>query len=156
MKLGEGLRSGEARRCRVGRNLPEKEMIEFFHPNSREFLPTFHTNCPDVSHFVQMGSHFAQNTTFAQNTKNMFMKRRGEEGKEGSRAETWEWRGGSSPERTKERGRERRGKKVGSIGRGLRKGGDSECSVLIRERKYLLLSSCKQHIKCQQHDCSTQ
>ena len=26
-------------------------------------MPTFHTNCPHVSHFAQMGSHFAQNTT---------------------------------------------------------------------------------------------
>ena len=34
-----------------------------FSPNSRELLPTFHTNCPDGSHFAQMGSHFAQNPT---------------------------------------------------------------------------------------------
>ena len=40
-------------------------MIEFFSPNLEHFssLPTFHTNCPHVSHFAQMGSHFAQNTT---------------------------------------------------------------------------------------------
>ena len=37
-------------------------MIEFF-PNSRAFVPTFHTNCLDGSPFAQMGSHFAQNTT---------------------------------------------------------------------------------------------
>ena len=39
------------------------QMIEFFWPNSRALLPTFSTNCPDGSHFAQMGSHFAQNTT---------------------------------------------------------------------------------------------
>ena len=38
-------------------------MIEFFLPNSRALLPTFRTNCPDGSHFAQMGSNFAQNTT---------------------------------------------------------------------------------------------
>ena len=38
-------------------------MIEFFLPNFRALLPTFCTNCPDGSHFAQMGSHFAQNTT---------------------------------------------------------------------------------------------
>ena len=39
-------------------------MIEyFFFPNSRALLPTFCTYCPDESHFAQMGSHFAQNTT---------------------------------------------------------------------------------------------
>ena len=38
-------------------------MIEFFPPNSRAILPTFHTHCPDASHFAQMGSHFAQNAT---------------------------------------------------------------------------------------------
>ena len=37
-------------------------MIKFFGSNSRAFLPTFHTNCPDGSHLAQMGSHFAQNT----------------------------------------------------------------------------------------------
>ena len=31
--------------------------------NSRAFLPTFSTDCPDGSHFAQMGSHFVQNTT---------------------------------------------------------------------------------------------
>ena len=35
----------------------------WFSPNSRALLPTFHTNCPDGSHFAQMGSHFAQDTT---------------------------------------------------------------------------------------------
>ena len=40
-----------------------KNMIEFFYPNSAAFLPTFRTNCPGGSHFAQMGSHFAQNTT---------------------------------------------------------------------------------------------
>ena len=30
-------------------------MIEFFLPNSRALLPTFRTNCPDWSHFAQMG-----------------------------------------------------------------------------------------------------
>ena len=39
------------------------EMIEFFWPNSRALLPIFSTNCPDGSHFAQMGSHFAQKTT---------------------------------------------------------------------------------------------
>ena len=34
-----------------------------FPPKSTALLPIFHTNCPDGSHFVQMGSHFAQNTT---------------------------------------------------------------------------------------------
>ena len=34
-----------------------------FFPNSRAHLPTFHTSCPNGSHFAQMGSHFAQNTT---------------------------------------------------------------------------------------------
>ena len=38
-------------------------MIEFFLPNSRALLPTFRINCPDWSHLVQMGYHFAQNTT---------------------------------------------------------------------------------------------
>ena len=38
-------------------------MIEFFFPNSRALLPTFQTNCPDWSHFAQIRSHFAQNTT---------------------------------------------------------------------------------------------
>ena len=38
-------------------------MIEFFLPNSRAILPTFQTNCPHRSHFSQMGSDFAQNTT---------------------------------------------------------------------------------------------
>ena len=38
-------------------------IIEFFLPNSRAILPTFHTNCPDGSHFAQMGSDFAQKTT---------------------------------------------------------------------------------------------
>ena len=38
-------------------------MIEFPYPNCRAPLPTFHTNCPDGSHFTQMRSHFAQNTT---------------------------------------------------------------------------------------------
>ena len=32
-------------------------------PNSRALLPIFRTNCPDGSHFAQMGFHFAQNTT---------------------------------------------------------------------------------------------
>ena len=32
-------------------------------PNSRALLPTFLTNCANGSHFAQMGSHFAQNTT---------------------------------------------------------------------------------------------
>ena len=39
------------------------QMIEFPPPNSRALLPTFSTNFPDGSHFAQMGSHFAQNTT---------------------------------------------------------------------------------------------
>ena len=39
------------------------QMIDFFLPNSRALLPTFHTNCPDGSYFAQMGSYFAQNTT---------------------------------------------------------------------------------------------
>ena len=34
-----------------------------FFPNSMALLPNFCTNCPDGSHFAQMGSHFAQNTT---------------------------------------------------------------------------------------------
>ena len=34
----------------------------FFLPNSRALLPTFHTNCPNGSHFALMGSQFAQNT----------------------------------------------------------------------------------------------
>ena len=40
-------------------------MIDFFFklPNSRALLQTFRTNCPDGSHFAQLGSHFAQNTT---------------------------------------------------------------------------------------------
>ena len=38
-------------------------MIEFVLPNSRACLPTFRTNCPDGSHFAQMGSYFAQKTT---------------------------------------------------------------------------------------------
>ena len=40
-------------------------MIDFFFklPNSRALLLTFRTNCPDWSHFAQLGSHFAQNTT---------------------------------------------------------------------------------------------
>ena len=42
---------------------PGISMIVFFLPNSRGLLPTFHTNCPDGSHFAQMGSHFTQNTT---------------------------------------------------------------------------------------------
>ena len=41
---------------------PLESMIEFFLPNSRALLPTFRTNCPDGSHFAQMGSNF-QNTT---------------------------------------------------------------------------------------------
>ena len=32
-------------------------MIEFFFPNSRALLPTFHTSCPYGSHFAHMGSH---------------------------------------------------------------------------------------------------
>ena len=39
------------------------KMIEFFFPNSRALLTTFHINCPDICHFAQIGSHFAQNTT---------------------------------------------------------------------------------------------
>ena len=35
---------------------------QFFSPNSRALLPTFPANCPDGSHFAQVGSHFAQNT----------------------------------------------------------------------------------------------
>ena len=35
--------------------------IEFFPPTLEPFC--FRTNCPDGSHFAQMGSHFAQNTT---------------------------------------------------------------------------------------------
>ena len=38
-------------------------MIEFFLPNSRALLPTFRTNCPDGSHFAQMGSDLSQKTT---------------------------------------------------------------------------------------------
>ena len=34
-----------------------------FSTNSRALLPTFCTNCPDGSHFAQMGSHFAHNNT---------------------------------------------------------------------------------------------
>ena len=34
-----------------------------FLPNSRALLPTFRANCPDGSHFAQMGSDFAQKTT---------------------------------------------------------------------------------------------
>ena len=37
--------------------------IYIYIPNSRALLPTFCTNCPDGSHFAQIGSHFAQNTT---------------------------------------------------------------------------------------------
>ena len=37
-------------------------MIEFFPPNSRALWPIFRTNCPNGSHFAQMGPHFAQNT----------------------------------------------------------------------------------------------
>ena len=39
------------------------KMIEFFFPNSRARLSTFHKKCPDGCHFAQIGSHFAQNTT---------------------------------------------------------------------------------------------
>ena len=39
------------------------DMINFLFPNSRALLPTFRTNCPDGSHFFQIGTHFAQNTT---------------------------------------------------------------------------------------------
>ena len=39
------------------------QMIDFFFPNSRALLPTFLTNCANWSHFSQMGSHLAQNTT---------------------------------------------------------------------------------------------
>ena len=38
-------------------------MTKFLSPNSTALMPTFLTNCPDGSHSVQMGSHFAQNTT---------------------------------------------------------------------------------------------
>ena len=38
-------------------------MVEFVFPNSRALLLTFCTNCPDGSHFAQMGSHSAQSTT---------------------------------------------------------------------------------------------
>ena len=38
-------------------------MVDIFFPISRALLPIFHTNCPDGSHFAQMGSHFAQNAT---------------------------------------------------------------------------------------------
>ena len=34
-----------------------------FFLNSRPFLPTFRSNCLDVSHFAQTGSHFVKNTT---------------------------------------------------------------------------------------------
>ena len=37
--------------------------MNFLCPNSRALLPIFRTNCPDGSHFAQMESHFAQNTT---------------------------------------------------------------------------------------------
>ena len=33
-------------------------IIVFFLPNSRALLPTFHTNCPDGSHFAQKGAGF--------------------------------------------------------------------------------------------------
>ena len=45
---------------------PQCSYDGIFPPNSRALLPTFHTNCPDGSHFAQIGSHFAQNTTRAQ------------------------------------------------------------------------------------------
>ena len=35
----------------------------FFFPISRALLPTFSANCPNGSHFAQMGSHFAHITT---------------------------------------------------------------------------------------------
>ena len=39
-------------------------MIEFFLPNSRALLPTFHINCLILPRWaLLMGSHFAQNTT---------------------------------------------------------------------------------------------
>ena len=38
-------------------------MIEFFLPHSRALLPSFHTNCPERSHFAQKGPLFARNTT---------------------------------------------------------------------------------------------
>ena len=38
-------------------------MIEFFFPNSGALFPIFCTDCPDGSHFVHMGSCFAQNIT---------------------------------------------------------------------------------------------
>ena len=37
--------------------------LNFSSSNSRVLLPTFSTNCPDESHFAQIGSQFAQNTT---------------------------------------------------------------------------------------------
>ena len=48
---------GQKQVPRQGQN--SNSMIEFFVPT----LPTFCTNCQDGSHFTQMGSHFAQNTT---------------------------------------------------------------------------------------------
>ena len=44
----------------IGKKSP---MIEFCSLNSRALLPTFRTNCPHGSRFVQMGSNFAQNNT---------------------------------------------------------------------------------------------
>ena len=41
----------------------EGVLTEFFSTNSWALLPTFRTNFPGGSHFAQMGSHFAQNTT---------------------------------------------------------------------------------------------
>ena len=38
-------------------------MIDFVFPDSRAFLPFFLYKFPHASHFAQMGSHFAQNTT---------------------------------------------------------------------------------------------
>ena len=56
-------RPGTARHWPRPFTTPAMLMIEFFLPDSRALLPTFHTNCPDGSHFAQMGPHFVQNTT---------------------------------------------------------------------------------------------
>ena len=56
------LRKRESLSTRLGLAEPELlcylGMIEFSFPNCRALLPSFYTNCPDGSHFAQMGSHF--------------------------------------------------------------------------------------------------
>ena len=59
-------RAEPLRRCHplsVGWYRLKNPMIEFCSLISRALLPTFRTNCPHGSRFVQMGSNFAQNNT---------------------------------------------------------------------------------------------